>query len=68
MNQSDKPILDYALPPPPLRRRDSLEYYREPPPMANWDVRNFLAWLIAFFVIGIPIVLGVLRFFSDSPL
>jgi hypothetical protein len=68
MKQPEKPILDYALPARPRHRRDSLEYYREPPPMVNLSVRSLLVWVIAFFVVGIPIVLGLMRYLSNPPL
>ena len=42
-----QPVLDYAPPPPPLKRRDSLEYYREPPISENiWGIRQIVLFII----------------------
>lgn len=44
-------VLDYALPDPPLRRRNSLEYYREPPEISTWGVGEWAVAVIGLFLL-----------------
>jgi hypothetical protein len=57
-------ILDYAppTPAPPLNRRDSVEYYREPPALAEWGLGMIVFWVIAFIALlmGTPWLLRLL--------
>jgi hypothetical protein len=57
-------ILDYAPPPPPLKRRDSIEYYREPPATANWGIGMIIFWLLAF--VGVFCTLWLLGRWSNA--
>ena len=45
-------MLDYGVEERPvLRRRDSSEYYREPPALSNVSASDVLIWIVSFFVI-----------------
>ena len=62
MADSEKPeVLDYAPPPPPLKRRDSLEYYREPPISENiWG----LGQIVIFIGCLLAAIFGLLKLVS----
>jgi hypothetical protein len=64
----DPNVLDYVPPPPPLKRRDSVEYYREPPRMADWGFRHLIGWLVAFVVVGFALVALIGRWLAAKGL
>lgn len=65
MSDDHPPILDYAKADPP-RRRDAMEYFREPPEVSTWGVTEWctlaggflgllflLVWLVGRWIGGI---------------
>jgi hypothetical protein len=62
----DPEILDYAPPSPPLQRRDSLEYYREPPVMANWTWRHLVGYVVAYVAVGFALLYALGRWLASK--
>ena len=57
-------VLDYAPPAPPLQRRDSIEYYREPPVMAEWGLAHLIGWVVGFVVVGLLMLYAIGKWFN----
>jgi hypothetical protein len=63
-DDNERPVLDYAPPPPPLKRRDSLEYYREPPISESiWGIRQIVIFIICLAVALFVIINFINRLF-----
>jgi hypothetical protein len=60
MDEEQPEPLNYATP-EVRERKESIEYYREPPALSEWTRTDFIIWIVAFVV-----VLGVLFWFVAS--
>jgi hypothetical protein len=65
-DSNDPEVLDYAPPPPPLERRDSMEYYREPPALSEWGIGMIVSWLLAFIVVTLGVFWLFGRWFNAA--
>jgi hypothetical protein len=64
LDPEDPKILDYATAPPPLKRRDALEYYREPPISSGWGIGQIVIFIVCLIagVIGFLFLLAHLLY------
>ena len=51
MDEERPKPLEYATP-EVRERKDSIEYYREPPSLSKWSLSDFVIWIIAFVTLA----------------
>jgi hypothetical protein len=59
-------VLDYGIEKSsPLERRDSIEYYREPPTLSSVSGSDVLIWIVSFLVVGFVLLWLIGRWLKD---
>ena len=65
--EDERQVLDYGVEKPPaLRRRDSIEYYREPPALGRLSASEIVIWIISFLLVGFLALWLIGRWFDAA--